>query len=218
MALKSLRELNHEFMDEKPANWRSDKSTPAKPKIKEEEKIHRVLSTVASALFYLGLIIIFLLAVVIRAESGNRDNLFGFSFFTVLSGSMQDELPKGSLIVVRETDPQSLKVGDNITFMHGTNTAITHKITQIQENHYGDGIRGFTTKGTNNMFPDPEIVSAADIIGAVTFSIPLLGSILAFIANKPVTVFLVLGAIIAVAAIARKFLVERTRRKRHATY
>jgi len=129
----------------------------------------------------------------------------------VLSNSMYGEIPKGSLIVVRQTDPQSLKVGDNITYKRDRTTTVTHKIVEIHENYSDSGARGFRTMGINNTGPDTGIVYADSIIGVVSCCIPGLGSVLAYIADNIGIICILLGGISAAVIVVRRILLRYTK-------
>ena len=117
--------------------------------------------------------------------------LFGYSCFTVLTGSMQDEIPKDSFIIVHKTDPSYLQIGDNITFTKGTGTYVTHKIVDIRENYENSRIRGFQTKGTNNLNPDDDIVFGRDIVGKVVFVLPWVGTAISYLSTHLYVVLIV---------------------------
>ena len=55
-------------------------------------------------------------------------SIAGISIFTVLTSSMENEIPKGSLVVAKYMEPSELKIGDDITFMISETTKITHRI------------------------------------------------------------------------------------------
>lgn len=213
MALRSLEELNSEFLDKKPSQKVSPVLPAGKTSIPAKKK-RRVLTIVVNSLFYAALIVTFMMVVVFSTEKWMQNSMLGYSFFSVQSGSMEYEIMQGSLIAVEKTDPQSLSVGDNITFSRSQGETVTHKIIEIHESYCSDGSRGFTTKGINNIRPDAEVVGAADVIGLVAFSIPYLGFALSFIASKPWFPFLLLGAVAMAAATVRTFFTDKNKEKR----
>jgi len=95
---------------------------------------------------------------------------------------MQSEIPRGSFVLIRETDPNRIEVGDDITFMMNATTTVTHRVIGIYENYNDSGERGFQTRGVDNRFVDEDIVQANNVIGRVQFHIPLLGAALSFVA------------------------------------
>jgi len=132
-------------------------------------------------LFYVVLATIVLFVWMTVSSSNAPKRIFGFSFCSVLTGSMQSEIPIGSLVLVRQVDPNTLEIGDDITYMRSANTTVTHRIIDIIENYQGTGKRGFQTKGIENTIPDLKIVMADNIVGKVVFHNLVLGKILSFI-------------------------------------
>ena len=208
MTIKTLNELNKEFMSEesvadRPAENRElrqetavrskakrltqekpQKETPQKETPQKEKRSARTI--VLYILLYLAI-----MAVLLSTLAASR-----YSFYTVKTSSMQDEIPKGSLILVERTEPQELEVGDSITFMRDWRTAVTHKITDIYENHRNPGARGFQTKGTNNASQDPEIVHEDHVVGKVIFAIPGIGAALSWVTDNIYIVLATLGLLI----------------------
>lgn len=120
-------------------------------------KIIRTILNTLLAVALLALAVIFLLP---RA--------FGYQPYMVVSASMQQSFPVGSLIFVRGATPEEVEVGDPITFSSGT-LIITHR---VMEKH--DDEQYFVTKGDNNTAS--EITRYENLKGkALNFCIPYLG-------------------------------------------
>src|SRR3546814_899450 len=100
--------------------------------------------------------------------------LMGGATLTVLSGSMSPTIPKGSIVLVKPVDPQSLNEGDVITWQvrPGESTYITHRIIDIDD----AGSLSFVTQGDANPSPDIDEVPAGAVRGRVLFHVPFLGS------------------------------------------
>ena len=69
-----------------------------------------------------------LLAVVLLALAGVLivPYLMGYTELAVLTGSMQPTLPVGTLIYVKEVEPETLQVGDVVTYRLDGDTMVTH--------------------------------------------------------------------------------------------
>ena len=108
----------------------------------------------------LTLPIVLLVYAIASKAVGKTPTLFGYSMSVVVTPSMQDILPVGSIILSREVQPEDeLREGDIITY-HGTvgtyyGKRITHRIERIEENDAGEV--AIVTKGTNNPTEDPPI-------------------------------------------------------------
>ncbi|HTM84796.1 MAG TPA: signal peptidase I [Mycobacterium sp.] len=94
---------------------------------------------------------------------------------TVLTGSMEPTLPPGTLVVVRPTPVQDIRVGSVLTYQirSGEPDVVSHRV--LSRSVSTDGTTTFITKGDNNDSPDANPVTPAQIKGTVWYSVPLLG-------------------------------------------
>ena len=90
--------------------------------------------------------------------------ILGYQCYTVISGSMEPKYVVGDLIYVKKVDVNSIKVGDDITF--------------VMNEH-------FYTKGIANELEDQNPVHFNNVIGVPKFSIPKLGYVSDFIQHSP---------------------------------
>ncbi len=109
--------------------------------------------------------------------------IFGFQIYTVLSGSMEPTYKVGSVIYVKEVDPDKLKVKDPITFKISEDTIATHRIIDIVEDENEKGVYKFQTQGDANENPDQGLVPKENVLGKPVFTIPYLGYFAEFIQN-----------------------------------
>ncbi|MFC4718923.1 signal peptidase I [Enterococcus lemanii] len=100
--------------------------------------------------------------------------LSDYSIKVVLTNSMADKIPAGSIVITRKVKPDKLKEGDVISFFASDET-VTHRITKKikKNNEYL-----FQTKGDANQLIDNNLVNTRDIQGKVLFFIPKIGIIL----------------------------------------
>ena len=211
--IKSLSELNREFQMEivelpkTPEIFETSEifENPAENKKKTQKKKRGMFALISDILFYLAIFMV--LFAVLTSSPGNNNGtvrtFMGYSYFTVLTPSMQDEIPKGSFILVKKTEPQELNTGDNITFMKDANTSVTHKITNIYENYENSGAKGFQTKGVNNADPDKDIVYEANIVGKVIFVIPGMGAAISYLKTNIYIIFIIFGLCILLSFLLR---------------
>ena len=103
----------------------------------------------------------------IQRFSNNDFALFGYRMFSVATGSMIPVYEVGDVVVVKEVDPATLKVDDDITYLGKEDTfagkVVTHRIIRIQKSTIGTI---FYTQGVANDAPDPTI-TADQIYGKV---------------------------------------------------
>ena len=112
---KPVMELSFPVKDNKPFAETNISETEKEPDKPERTKKHAG-KWIGDIAFYLFLIVLVVSAALLKGgDSGAPKSLAGFSMFTVLTGSMQDEIPQGSLVITQQTDPSELKIGDDIT-------------------------------------------------------------------------------------------------------
>ena len=109
---------------------------------------------------------------------------FGFEIYTVLSGSMEPLYTTGSVIYVKEADPDTLQQGDVITFAMASGTTATHRIVELVKDETDSSIVRFRTKGDANNVVDGTLVEKSAVIGTPVFSIPNLGFLAAHLQTK----------------------------------
>ena len=134
-----------------------------------------------------GLIIALSVFVLTLRFLGETPSIFGYSFYYVLTESMEPEIEAGEMILGEQAAPEDLRVGDIVTYQGQTGAVkdkiITHKIVEID----GDII---TTKGVANDLADPPI-SSSQVMSRYVGTIPLAGDIFSAINSKLGFVFLI---------------------------
>ena len=112
---------------------------------------------------------------------------FGYGSAVVLSGSMEPELSKGDLIIVKESG--SYGAGDVVVYQEN-NILIVHRIISVEEDQ-------ITTKGDANPVAD-EPVKASAVRGEVVASIPFVGTFVNLLKTPFGTVYIIIAAILLV--------------------
>lgn len=118
--------------------------------------------------------------------------LMGYEEMAVLTGSMEPNYPVGSLIFVKEIEPDQLEVGDVITYRLDSDTVVTHRIVEIDKE-----AQTVTTKGDANSSNDGSPVSYSEIVGKAHFKIPYLGYVSMNI-KTPKGIMAICGVLIAI--------------------
>lgn len=115
--------------------------------------------------------------------------VLGVAPMVVLSGSMsgtaEDHIEVGDLIFIRQTDIDSLRVGDVVAFMDGS-IVVTHRIISISADR-----SEFITRGDANNTED-EPIAAEQIVGRYTGRIPKVGDFALFL-QKPLGMVIFIG-------------------------
>lgn len=138
-----------------------------------------------------------LLAVVLLALAGVLivPYLMGYTELAVLTGSMQPTLPVGTLIYVKEVEPETLQVGDVVTYRLDSDTMVTHRVVEIDPD-----AQTLTTQGDANADPDGAITFDR-LVGKMDFYIPYLGYISLNI-RTPIGIMSICGALIFIILLA----------------
>ncbi len=119
----------------------------------------------------------------------------------VLTGSMEPEVPTGSLAIVVPVRGEEVAVGDVITFTHPLRPGayVTHRVVAIEDDPTG---RAFVTKGDANALPDEWRVSAQGNGWRLAFAVPQIGAILVGVATSSFRLALSAVPMVLLAALA----------------
>jgi signal peptidase I len=103
----------------------------------------------------------------------------GFFISDIGSGSMYPTLKVGAMVIGGRVNPDSLKAGDIIVYNPGENSRnnICHRIVEVLNTRPVS----FRTRGDNNNLDDSIPVTAASVIGKVTFHMPAVGYLIQFL-------------------------------------
>lgn len=131
----------------------------------------RVVTVIASLLAVAAAVVVTAAVVVVAV----LPLAVGGQAMTVLTGSMEPSVPTGSVALVRPVDPQTVEVGDVLTYQvrDGEEVYITHRLIEVRE----DGPQTlYVLQGDANAAADDPILGDR-IRGEVWFSVPYLGAI-----------------------------------------
>lgn len=169
----------------------------------------RAINVVAAVVIAVALVV---LLRTVFTPAGEVPTIGGYGFMRTLTGSMEPAIPVHSLVVVQETDPESLQEGDIITF-RATEGSLegalnTHRITSVYEQ---DGQLMFRTKGDANAVEDVEPVASANVVGRVVFVSAALGTVVSLLSNPLVFFPLIVVPLIVLCALEVVKLVKTTK-------
>lgn len=164
-------------------------SKTAKAEVKEDkengEKIPigaRIFGILFTVFIYLLAAVILIGAILFAFSASPSKSLFGYRYYTVLTGSMSPKYNVGDMIFVKLSSDNDINVGDIITFnpSKDSDAYLTHRVTEKIENYEGTGTTCYRTKGDANDVGDSFLIESDRVIGKVTFGIPKLGYIVRF--------------------------------------
>ena len=132
-------------------------------------------------------IIIIILSIVIVSYIGLL--AFGYRVYAVKTASMHPDIKQGSIAIAKKLNADEvfdeLNIGSDIVFKTSSGNTLTHRVIMLDEANdrlQTQGIREGSTK-------DAEI-SSSNVLGKVSFSIPLIGYLVMLIQS---TYFIILA-------------------------
>ena len=132
-------------------------------------------------------IIIIILSIVIISYIGLL--AFGYRVYAVKTASMHPDIKQGSIAIAKKLNANEvfdeLNIGSDIVFKTSSGNTLTHRVIMLDEENdrlQTQGIREGSTK-------DAEI-SSSNVLGKVSFSIPLIGYLVMLIQS---TYFIILA-------------------------
>ena len=118
-------------------------------------------------------LVAYLLFVIIQRLT-NNSSIFGYRVFTVATGSMEPVYMVNDVILVKEVEIATLKVGDDVAYVGASSEnkgiSITHRIIEITKSDKGEVL--YILKGVNNEYEDPAIYGH-QILGKVQGKVPV---------------------------------------------
>ena len=125
------------------------------------------------------LVIVFCLILILPKQ-------FGYQVYNVVSGSMEPEIPVGSMIFVENTAPEEVAAGQIIAFEAG-GSVVSHRVVE-NRNAAGE----FVTKGDANDTEDINTIPYDSLIGRVAYHVPRIGQFM-MVYTSPIGKAYVLG-------------------------
>lgn len=125
------------------------------------KKLLHIFSSIISFIITLLLLVILVAWLQVKVFDMKYANIFGFTMFEVVTGSMSGTIEIDDYVIVKETT--DINVKDIITFQDG-DSFVTHRVVEIR----GDKI---ITRGDANNSDDKEI-TYDNIVGKVIYVLP----------------------------------------------
>lgn len=140
-------------------------------KLKINKKlIKKILSTAVSIIF--AATICLCLVVVVQVLSKGYVSLGKYSFFKVVTPSMEPNLAVGEVIVTKSVAMDKVKVGDIVSFRSQSpdmfGVIITHRVVEIDTDENDE--KRFLTKGDANLSVDGRYVLESNFVGKVIWT------------------------------------------------
>ena len=153
----------------------------------KESPIKRKINALITILLVFAVLLC--LWITIQVIGQGYANVFGFSMFRVVTGSMEPTMPVGTLLICKETEMGEIGAGDIICFRAQESAIfgqiVTHRVTGIFND--ANGALLFETRGDANLAADGYMVSQTNFVGKViwyTGASSVLSSVFSFFTNK----------------------------------
>ena len=148
-----------------------------------------------------------LLAVIAVSAPLTVPRLLGYEMFEVLTGSMEPEIPVGSVIYVKYIQPELIQEQEVVAFYKSEGDVVTHRVV---DNHTVE--RELITKGDANEINDFEPVPYENLIGRVERHVPVVGRFMSLLAGTVGKLYLLC---LAACGVMFNILASRLRRRNH---
>lgn len=129
------------------------------------QKLLTIIGTILCVILVPILIVNLTLIIKSYVHEDQVPGIGGYSPLIVLTDSMLPEISSGDLIIVQQTDPADVKVGDVISFFdpagNGT-SVVTHRVIELVTEN---GVTKWRTRGDNNNTEDRELVPMGNLVG-----------------------------------------------------
>lgn len=170
----------------------------------EEIQKRKELHARIRKLIYIFLVIILYNIVLLYMsyiDKFDTPSFYIYKAYVITTNSMEPELKKDDVVIIKKAKEKNLKQGDIITFKQNGET-ITHRIVEIEDIEEG---KLYITKGDNNNVQDEQGLLFDQIEGKLIIKIPQLGKMVSMFKNGIIIVLvLLISAIIYLNKITTK--------------
>lgn len=112
----------------------------------------------------------------------------GYGVYNIMSGSMEPEIPVGSIIYVRPVEPSTIEEGEIVVYnrrisddeIDPTEFVVAHRVVRVSQMQ-----SEFRTKGDANETEDINPVKFSEVLGVVRYHFPFLGQFMAIYTTLP---------------------------------
>ena len=160
-----------------------------------KEKKRRIVRRVLSVTWWIALILLAVLMVSIFVAKirGEVPRVFGYSVLNIVTGSMEDEIPSGSYILVKNVDPEDIKRDDIICF-YSSDPAIygmpnTHRV--VEDPIVTDSGIEFVTRGDANAKNDDYTAKGDNLIGVYVKTMDGLTRFSGFLSGRAMPIIII---------------------------
>ena len=161
--------------------------------------MEKVVKIVSKILYQILVIICLVVAAVIilqKVTDSNR-SIAGYRIFRVITGSMEPEYDVGEVVISKEVDPKSIKVGDDIVYLGAygeyNGKIVMHSVIAIDTDENGN--LNFHAKGLHSSSVEDPQIKDSQIYGVVKFKSGIL-TVLYKLATNIYSLFVIISILV----------------------
>ena len=175
------------------------------------KKAFKIIWNICKTIMWI-IVILIVSVIVVQRVSNNKVTLANYSIYTVVTESMLPKYKVGDMLLAKNVDTETLKVGDDVVYMGKEGSfngkIVTHQIIDIDNS---TGVKQFHTKGLNNIVEDP-VVSSDQIYGKVVTKLNILSLLSRIVMNQYGFYFIII--VPAVILVFQVFIDVKNSRKK----
>lgn len=161
--------------------------------------MEKVVKIVSKILYQILIIVCVLVAavIVLQKVSNSNKSIAGYRIFRVITGSMEPEYGVGEVVISKEVDPKSIKVGDDIVYLGSygeySGKIIMHEVVAIDTDENGNF--NFHAKGLHSSSVEDPQIKESQIYGVVKFKSGIL-TVLYKLATNIYSLFVIISILV----------------------
>ena len=161
--------------------------------------MEKVVKIISKILYQILIIVCVLIAAVIILQkvSNSNKSIAGYRIFRVITGSMEPEYDVGEVVISKEVDPKSIKVGDDIVYLGSygeySGKIIMHEVVAIDTDENGN--LNFHAKGLHSSSVEDPQIKESQIYGVVKFKSGIL-TVLYKLATNIYSLFVIISILV----------------------
>lgn len=158
-----------------------------------------VIRIVLKLLYQILVVFCLIVAVVIIFQkiSDSNKSIAGYRIFRVITGSMEPAYDVGEVVISKEVDPKSIKVGDDIVYLGSygeySGKIIMHEVVAIDTDENGN--LNFHAKGLHSSSVEDPQIKESQIYGVVKFKSGIL-TVLYKLATNIYSLFVIISILV----------------------
>lgn len=183
----------------------------------QQQNISQKIGSALSTLVYV-MAILLCVCVIMQVYTQGYVNIAGFSMFRVVTGSMEPNIPVGSLLLSQEVPISQIQEEDVVCFIskeaQTKGKIITHRVVSVYTAENGAIV--LKTKGDANLVADGYFVTSENLIGKVSWYTKegnIMAGLMTFLSSEIGFLICVLFPVLLIAGVILRNCVKNIRKE-----